>query len=102
MPRSTDGYRDRRDKKEGRDGKGGRKTFSNRRRACKFCVDKRLKIDYKEGKSIQSYVSERGKIIARRYTGACAKHQRDITLAIKRARILALIPFTSTQVRDYL
>lgn len=69
-----------------------------RRRMCRFCADKKLVIDYKEGKLLLPFITERGKIIARRISGNCAIHQREITTAIKRARILALIPFTATQV----
>ncbi len=68
-----------------------------RRKACRFCMDKKLIIDYKDAKFLQAFLSERGRIMPRRLTGNCAKHQRKITAAIKRARILALIPFTSTQ-----
>lgn len=81
-------------------GKGLKKKgrLPMRRRMCRFCVDKKLVIDYKEGKLLVPFTSERGRIVPRRISGNCAKHQREITLAIKRARILALIPFTATQV----
>lgn len=69
-----------------------------RRRSCRFCADKKLTIDYKDGKLLTPFTSERGKIVARRISGNCAKHQREVTEAIKRARILAIIPFTSAQV----
>lgn len=81
-------------------GKGFKKKgrMPLRKRMCRFCVDKKLVIDYKEGKILLPFTSERGRIVPRRISGNCAGHQREITLAIKRARILALIPFTATQV----
>lgn len=72
------------------------KTLS-RPRVCRFCADKKLFIDFKDAKMLTSFTTERGKIIPRRISGNCAKHQREVTLAIKRGRILALIPFTATQ-----
>jgi small subunit ribosomal protein S18 len=66
-----------------------------KKRVCAFCVDKVNTIDYKEvGKNRGRYVSERGKILPRRITGNCAKHQRALTIAIKRARHMALMPYT--------
>ncbi|MBI2066545.1 MAG: 30S ribosomal protein S18 [Deltaproteobacteria bacterium] len=64
-----------------------------RKKVCRFCADPKLFIDYKEPRILQPFTTERGKIIPRRVTGACAFHQRRITEAIKRARILALLPF---------
>lgn len=69
-----------------------RKPQQRRRRQCPFCVDKAKKIDYKEALRLRRYISERAKILPRRATGMCAKHQRVLALAIKRARILALLP----------
>ena len=69
-----------------------------RRKFCRLCVDKIASIDYKDSQLLSPYLTERGKIIPRRLSGLCAKHQRDITTAIKRARIVSLIPFTTTQV----
>lgn len=66
-----------------------------RRRGCTFCSDETLTIDYKDPQSLRYFVTERGKIVPRRISGACAKHQRTITLAVKRARNIALLPFTS-------
>ncbi len=66
-----------------------------RRKVCRFCADSNLKIDYKDPKLLRHFITERGKIIPRRISGNCARHQRQITLAIKRARILALLPFTT-------
>ena len=64
-----------------------------RRKVCAFCVDKVTSIDYKDTGKLRRYLSERGKILPRRTTGTCAMHQRQLTLAIKRARQIALLPF---------
>ena len=72
--------------------RGGRK---GRRKVCSFCVDKIGTIDYKDVAKLRRFISERGKILPRRVTGSCARHQRDLTVAIKRARHLALLPFSS-------
>src|SRR5580765_5415328 len=75
---------------------GGRRRFLFRRRKyCKFCEDKNTWIDYKDLRTLQNYVPERAKILPRRISGTCAGHQRQLMQAIKRARNLALIPFTS-------
>lgn len=66
-----------------------------RKKVCAFCVDKVEHIDYKDVNRIRRYLSERGKILPRRVTGTCARHQRDLTTAIKRARHLALLPYTA-------
>ena len=71
-----------------------RRTFT-RRKICRFCVDADLKIDYKDGKTLRYFVTERGKIVPRRISGNCAKHQRELTTAIKRARQIALLPYTT-------
>ena len=71
---------------------GGRK---GRKKVCSFCVDKVEHIDYKDVAKLRRYISERGKIVPRRINGCCAKHQRQVTVAIKRARIIALLPYTS-------
>jgi len=65
-----------------------------RRRVCRFCADKSLTIDYKDPQALRYFVTERGKIVPRRISGTCAKHQRELTRAIKRARVIALLPFT--------
>ena len=70
-----------------------------RRRGCTFCSDETLLIDYKDPQSLRYFVTERGKIVPRRISGTCARHQAQITEAVKRARILALLPFTSEQYR---
>ena len=72
-----------------------RRTFA-RRKICRFCVDSDLKIDYKDSKTLRYFVTERGKIVPRRISGNCAKHQRELTTAIKRARQIALLPYTVT------
>jgi small subunit ribosomal protein S18 len=66
----------------------------SRKRVCSFCVDKLETIDYKDVSRLRRYITERGKILPRRVTGNCARHQRMLTLAIKRARNIALLPFT--------
>lgn len=66
-----------------------------RKKVCGFCVDKINYIDYKDINRLKKYVSERGKILPRRISGNCAKHQRALTLAIKRARQIALLPYTT-------
>jgi len=79
-------------------GGGGKRRYV-RKKFCRFCAEKELQIDYKNTYMIKQFVSERGKIVPRRITGNCAKHQRKLTMEIKKARIVALIPFTATQVR---
>lgn len=70
-----------------------KKRFYNRRKVCRFCADTSLQINYKEPKTLKYFITERGKIIPRRISGACAKHQRTLTNAIKRARAIALLPY---------
>ena len=92
--------RDRGDSQDGRDGddktgrgsKGGKAFF--KKKVCRFCVQK-LKIDYKDADTLRRFITERGKILPRRITGTCAKHQRALAAAIKQARIIALLPFVS-------
>jgi small subunit ribosomal protein S18 len=74
----------------------GKKYFFRRRKVCKFCVDKTDYIDYKDVKTLTAFVPERGKILPRRMFGTCAEHQRKLTLAIKRARQIALLPFQAS------
>lgn len=71
-----------------------RKRF-RRKKVCSFCVDNVKYIDYKDAKNLRNYMTERGKIIPRRISGNCARHQRQLTVAIKRARNVALLPFTA-------
>ena len=66
-----------------------------RRKSCQFCIDKATGIDYKETAKLRRFLTERGKILPRRMSGNCAKHQRQLTTAIKRARIIAILPFVS-------
>jgi len=66
-----------------------------RKKVCAFCTDKAYQIDYKDVNRLRKYITERGKIIPRRISGNCAKHQRELTIAIKRARAIALLPFTT-------
>lgn len=66
-----------------------------RKKVCAFCVDKVAEIDYKDVAKLRRYLSERGKIVPRRVTGTCARHQRQLTTAIKRARHIALLPYVS-------
>lgn len=64
-----------------------------RRKFCRFCADKAQFIDYKDLKTLRNYITERGKILSRKMTGTCSKHQRELTVSIQRARNIALIPF---------
>jgi small subunit ribosomal protein S18 len=77
-----------------RGGGGGR--FGGRRKVCGFCVDNIDEVDYKDIPRLRRYISERGKIEPRRKLGTCARHQRSLTVAIKRARHVALLPFTTS------
>ncbi|MEN8139891.1 MAG: 30S ribosomal protein S18 [Thermodesulfobacteriota bacterium] len=70
-----------------------KKRIFHRRKVCRFCADKELVIDYKDVKVLKGFLTERGKIIPRRIYGNCAKHQRQMTEAIKRARQIALLPY---------
>ena len=73
-------------------GRGPRRA---KRKVCAFCVDKATSIDYKDIGKLRKYVTERGKILPRRISGTCAKHQRQLTESVKRARNIALLPFTT-------
>lgn len=73
-----------------------RKKFSPRRKFCRFCADPDTPLNYKNPEVLREFVTERGKIIARRITGVCARHQRELTREIKRARQMALMYYTST------
>ncbi len=77
------------------DNQFNRKRRKRRPKVCHFCVEKVTSVDYKEAEKLKKYVTERGKIVPRRVTGTCAKHQRQLTSAIKRARMIALLPFTA-------
>ncbi|NLH09138.1 MAG: 30S ribosomal protein S18 [Chloroflexi bacterium] len=71
-----------------------------RSRVCNFCADQVKTIDYKDYELLRRYITDRGKILPRRQTGTCAKHQRALATAVKRARHVALLPFTGEQARD--
>jgi len=72
-----------------------RRVF-HRRKVCRFCADSKIEIDYKDQKMLKYFITERGKIIPRRISGTCSKHQRALTHAIKRARTIALLPYVGT------
>ena len=78
-----------------REARPARPNRGKRRKVCQFCVDKIEHIDYKDTAKLRKYMSDRAKILPRRMTGTCAMHQRQLTEAIKRARHLALLPYTS-------
>ena len=78
---------------------GGSRKFTPRRKVCQFCVDKIKEVDYKDLVRLRRFLSERGKIEPRRKTGTCAAHQRSLNIALKRARQLALLPFTAEHIR---
>lgn len=71
------------------------RRFRSRRKVCAFCQDPTKTIDYKDAQGLRRFVSEKGKILPRRVTGSCAKHQRELTSAIKRARQIALLPYSA-------
>ena len=79
---------------------GGRRKFIARRKVCAFCADRVRVVDYKDFKRLQRFISERGKILPRRRTGTCARHQRTLTTAIKRARHMALLHFVAAHTRS--
>ena len=70
-----------------------RRNIRRRKKVCVFCADKTSVIDYKDANKLKRYISERGKILPRRITGNCAKHQRALTVAVKRARQIAILPY---------
>lgn len=71
------------------------RRFKPRRRVCSFCADKSAHIDYKDINKLKKHITDRGKILPRRISGTCAKHQRELTIAIKRARQVALLPYSA-------
>ena len=75
--------------------KNPKKERFQRRKICRFCSDKIPQIDYKDMSRLRNYINERGKILPRRISGNCAKHQRQLSACVKRARVLALLPFSS-------
>lgn len=78
-----------------RTGGGGGRMRKPKKKVCNFCIDKVESIDYKDVNKLRRFISERGKIIPRRISGNCAKHQRQLTIAIKRARNIAFLPYTT-------
>ncbi len=82
---------------EGRAGErqGGRRRSGGRRKVCRFCADKTLRVDYKDVRTLESFITEGGKIVPSRTSGNCARHQRQLSVAIKRARVIALLPFST-------
>ena len=79
-----------------RTGKGRKRRVFHRRKVCRFCADSTIIINYKDARTLKYFITERGKIIPRRISGTCAKHQRRLTTAIKRARAIALLPYVGT------
>lgn len=77
----------------------GRGRYVARRRVCAFCVNKVREIDYKDGAALRRYISDRGRIEPRRRTGTCARHQRVLATAIKRARTISVLPFAPVHIR---
>jgi small subunit ribosomal protein S18 len=77
-------------------GAAARKRGFARRKVCRFCADKNVSIDYKDPQTLKYFITDRGKIVPRRISGNCAKCQRKVALAIKRSRMVALMPFTVT------
>ena len=73
-----------------------KRKIYHRRKVCRFCADSNLQISYKDSKALRYFITERGKIIPRRISGTCAKHQRTLNQAIKRARTIALLPYVGT------
>lgn len=71
------------------------RKYRSRKKVCSFCAEKATAIDYKDTKKLQKYITERGKILPRRVTGTCSKHQRKLTSAIKIARQVALLPYSA-------
>jgi small subunit ribosomal protein S18 len=77
-------------------GGGDKKRSLGRRKMCKFCADETIKIDYKDAGLLKYFITDRGKLVPRRLSGNCAKHQREISTAVNRARMIALMPFAVT------
>ena len=86
---------------DGPRGEGGRPPRFQRRRVCAFCADKVDTVDYKDANLLKRFISDQGHIDSRRRTGTCARHQRMVTTAVKRARHLALLPYTAEHIRRY-
>ena len=84
---------------EDRSNRYPQKKFFHRKKFCRFCTDSNIKIDYKNPAILGNFVTERGKIMPRRITGNCASHQRELAVAIKRARMIAIMPFVAAEGR---
>jgi small subunit ribosomal protein S18 len=95
IPRSNAGESERPPQRREGGSSGPKKQFFRRRKVCKFCEEKIDVIDYKDARLVGGFISERGKILPRRLTGTCSIHQRSLSLAIKRARNIALLPFST-------
>jgi len=87
---------DRNGKDRGGDDKKDKKKNFGRKKVCRFCADKSIKIEYKDYNALKYFITERGKIIPRRISGNCAGHQRNLASAVSRARMIALLPFTAS------
>ena len=87
-------YRRTSSRRDSNDSKDSSRNIRYRRKVCRFCVDKDYKVNYRDSAVLGNYITKRGKILPRRITGTCAKHQREVSRAIKRARILSVLPFT--------
>jgi len=94
--RSSERSSDRPRERDSRNSKGPdkRRRFQVRKKVCRFCVDKTPFIDYKDVKTLRFFLTERGKILPRRISGNCARHQREVTVAVQRCRNIALVPFS--------
>ena len=98
--RTSERSHDSRGPRTGGDSRGGdsrgpnKRRFQVRKKVCRFCVDKTPFIDYKDIKTLRFFVTERGKILPRRISGNCARHQREVTVAVQRCRNIALLPFS--------
>ena len=90
---------DRKEPGRTRSKEGTKPRYVPKRKVCSFCVDKAQVIDYKDGAKLRRYISNRGKIEPRRKTGTCARHQRALAIAIKRARHLALLPCVAAHIQ---
>lgn len=89
---------ERRERRPSGESRGEGKRPYQKKKVCRFCKDRELTIDYKDAKALRPYITERGRIVPRRISGTCAKHQRVVAIAIKRARNLAIVPFTATSI----
>lgn len=94
-PEPGRGGRGRADEGRGGERPGGRRRSGGRRKVCRFCADKALHVDYKDVRTLESFITEGGKIVPSRTSGNCARHQRQLSVAIKRARVIALLPFST-------